>query len=411
MIKYTKHILPNGLRLVVNEDRHTPMATVAVAYNAGAKFDPEEHTGLAHLFEHLMFSGSKNAKSYDDPLHSAGGDGNAFTNSDITCFHATVPAVNVEIPLFLEADRMAGLRLNQKSLNVQKKVVLEEFEETVFNEPFGDVWHTLLPISYQRHPYRFPVIGKDREGIKSIDLDLANAFYQEYYAPNNAVVSVSGNVDTKAIIDMVDRHFGQMKPSTPVNPTFSLSPEKAIGHSFQHQVAEVPAKAIYMTFQMGARLDKGYYAADLFTDALAYGKSSFLHRKLVKDEKVFTEIDAYLTGTNEPGLLVIEGRLQEGIGHEVGEEAVKGVLGQVMEAGINEHHLQLLKNRAESNLYLSEVGTANKAILLAQYELMGDAGLLNQEAMAYDSLAAEELLESCKTIIGENHVATLWYGG
>jgi zinc protease len=409
LIHFTKHILSNGLKAVINEDWNTPLVTVAISYNAGAKYDPDSNPGLAHLFEHLMFSGSKNAPSYDDPLHLAGGDGNAFTNSDITCYYATLPANNIDIPLFLEADRMAGLKLNQKSLNTQKKVVIEEFQETCLNEPYGDVWHHLLPMSYQKHPYRFPVIGNVIEDIKSVTLPIAQEFYEHYYSPNHAVISISGAIKKEDAIAKVEKYFGQIKPSA-LNIREETTLSESIAFQKKYVASTVPTKAIYMTYQMGARLDKQYYAADLFSDALAYGKSSLLYKRLVKEQKLFTEIDSYLTGTNEPGLMVIEGRLNEKITFEQAEIAIKEGLEFVLSEGINERHLQLLKNRAESNLYLSEVGTANKAILLSQYELLGDANLLNQEIEAYATLEVNNLMDSCNEIVGSNHVATLWYG-
>jgi zinc protease len=409
MIAYSRYELANGLRLLVHEDRSTPLIAVNIAYNVGSRFDPPSHTGFAHLFEHLMFGGSASADSFDDPLQEAGGDSNAFTNNDITNYYEVLPAENVDTALWLEADRLHRLTLNQKALNVQRKVVVEEFKETCLNQPYGDVWHHLSAMCYQHHPYRWPVIGLEPKHIKDATLEVVSEFFKTYYNPANAVLVLAGNLSGEEGLALAEKWFGPIPGGQRANPSLSVEPPQT-AKRFQRVEAEVPVNALYMAFHMPGRNTPEYYTCDLLTDLLAYGKSSRLYYRFVKSEKLFTEVDAYVTGTTDPGLIVVEGRIAPGVSYERAEAAIWDELHRLRSERLPDSELEKLKNRAESNLEFGESGTLSKAMNLAYYEILGHAELINREAEYYQLQTADSLREMALQVFREENCSVLYYG-
>ncbi len=412
MIDFQRHTLSNGLKVILHDDTATPLIAVNILYNVGSRDENPEHTGLAHLFEHLMFSGSKNAKDYDNPIQQAGGESNAFTNNDMTNYHAVVPTENLETLLWLESDRMLSLSLNQKSLNVQKKVVVEEFKETTLNEPYGDVWHILSDLAFKKHPYRWPVIGLVPEHVEKTTLDAAQDFYKKHYAPNNAIVCVAGNL-TKlggydTVLILIEKWFGAISMQESGKHILPQEEEqKARRTKTAH--GKVPTNALYMTFHGFPRLHPDYYALDLITDILSGGASSVLYQKLVKENHIFSEIDCSQTGNLDAGLFLIEGKPMPGISLEDAEKKVWEQLEFLKNNLVSERELEKLKNKIESQNTFSDAGALPKAMSLAMYELISDANLINTEINFYRALSSADIQRVANNLFQEEKISVLYY--
>jgi zinc protease len=408
MVNFTRHILPNGLRVLVHEDHATPLVAVNLTYDVGSRDERPDKTGFAHLFEHLMFAGSKHVKDFDEPLQNAGGENNAFTTNDYTTFYAILPAENIETAFWLESDRMLALNINKKSLDVQRKVVVEEFKETCLNEPYGDSWHHLSELMFREHPYRWPVIGLVPEHIEEASLSDVRSFYESYYTPQNAVLSVAGKVDSAAVIALAEKWFagipgGEKRPRTlPTEPPQEAPRRKVL-------TAAVPVPAIFIAFRVPARLDADFYPIDLLSDILAQGHSARLYRRLLKEKKLVSQIDAYVTGNTDPGLLVIEARPAEGVSMEQAEAAIWAELEDLQNTPVAERELQKIKHRFESTIVFSEMNAMNKAQNLAFYEILDRAELLNEEVDAYYRVTAADMQRCASNIFQANNSATLVY--
>jgi zinc protease len=408
MVPFTRHILSNGLRVIVHEDKTTPLVAVNVLYYVGSRDEQPDKTGFAHLFEHLMFAGSKNVPDFDGPLQHAGGENNAYTTNDYTTFYEIVPAENVETALWLESDRMLALSISKKALNVQRKVVVEEFKETCLNEPYGDAWHHLSAMTYREHPYRWPVIGLVPEHIENASIDDVRQFYKHWYTPNNAVLAVAGNIETGEVLKLVEKWFGAI-PAGP-NPVRRFPAEPPQKAPVRLEVkAAVPAHAVYVAYRMPARLDPDFYAVDLLSDVLAQGHSSRLYRNLLKERRVFSQIDAYITANVDPGLLVIEGRPAEGVTPDAALEAIQGELDALKKAPIETRELEKIQHRFESTVVFSETSVLNKAQNLAYYEALDRAELMNEETELYLKVAPADLQRVAGEIFRPDNSATLIY--
>lgn len=412
MIDFQRVILDNGLRVLIHEDISTPLVAVNLLYDVGSRDENPERTGFAHLFEHLMFGGSKNAPDFDAPIQSAGGENNAFTNNDMTNFYATVPAENLETLLWLESDRMLALKVNKTALKTQRKVVVEEFKETTLNEPYGDIWHHLGDMTYKAHPYRWPVIGLVPQHVEDATLADVQDFYKRFYVPNNAILVVAGNFQkvggTEGVQRMVEKWFGNI-PKGDV-PARNLPQEPQQTAAVRRTVeAAVPLDALYLAFHCPARTDPDYYALDLMTDILASGASSRFYQKLVKTDRIFTELDCYQTGYLDPGLVVIEGKPTEGVTLEAAEAAIWAELAVLKSEPIADIELQKLKNRAESQQAFGDLGAANKAMNLAFYELIGNANLINTEIDSYNTVEIKDIQRVANNIFTLDNSTLLFY--
>jgi zinc protease len=412
MIEFKRVVLENGLRVLVHEDNSTPVVAVNLLYDVGSRDENSERTGFAHLFEHLMFSGSKNAKEFDSFIQQAGGESNAFTNTDMTNFYATVPAENLETLLWLESDRMLALNINNKALNTQRKVVVEEFKETTLDEPYGDVWHHLSDMVYKKHPYRWPVIGLEPRHIEEATLTDVKDFYKKHYTPNNAIIVITGNLEkagnTEGVIRKVEKWFGEI-PKGDV-PTRNLPKEPQQKKTIRKIVeANVPVEALYLAFRSPDRLDKDYYATDLLTDILSSGSSSRFYRRLLKEKRLFSEIDCYLTGSIDPGIILIEGKNTEGVTLEAAEEAIWAELETLKNELVSETELQKLKNKIESQQAFGDAGALNKAMNLAYYELIGNANLINEEAKKYNAITVEDIQKAAQKMFRKENSSVLIY--
>ncbi|NJN33597.1 MAG: insulinase family protein [Saprospiraceae bacterium] len=427
MIQFEKFQLENGLRVILHEDNSTPLVAVNLLYDVGSRDEMPERTGFAHLFEHLMFAGSKNVRDFDKPIQEAGGENNAFTNNDMTNFYATAPAENLETLLWLESDRMLSLSITARALKTQQKVVVEEFKETTLNEPYGDLWHLLSPLVYKKHPYRWPVIGQEPRHIEEATLDDVKGFYKKYYVPNNAILVVAGNFDkiktainnekadkstvktpTLHIRSIIEKWFGAIPASVLTARQLPQEPAQT-GAERKEITAKVPLDAIFIAFRSPARLEKDYYTVDLMTDVLSNGTSSRFYRRLLKDKQLFSEIDCFQSGSLDPGIVIVEGKPSEGISLETAEKAIWEELELMKKEVIAELELQKLKNKVESQQAFSDAGALNKAMNLAYYELLGDADLINTEAEKYNAITVLDIQRVAQEIFRPENATTLIY--
>jgi zinc protease len=408
MIHFEKFTLGNGLRVIVHEDPTTPMAVVNVMYDVGAKDEDPAKTGFAHLFEHLMFGGSINIEDFETPLQIAGGENNAYTSNDVTNYYIQLPAENLETALWLESDRMLSLAFNEKSLDVQRKVVCEEFKEHYINKPYGDVWFRLREMAYKQHPYQWQTIGKDLSHIQNATLTDVKNFFFKHYRPNHAILVVAGNVKIAEVKPLIEKWFADIPAGEQYIRQIPDEPEQTEPRKMEVR-ANVPLDALYKCWHMDKRLDHGYYVADLISEVLGGGGSSRLYQALVKEKKLFSNIDCYHYGSVEKGLLTIEGKLVKGVDMLEAERAVEIELDRIKAEMISEKELTKIKNKTESAIAFEDMSVMARANSLAFYELLGDAALFNADRDKYFSVTAEQILEYSRRIFDPKNSNTLYY--
>ncbi|NTS39922.1 insulinase family protein [Flavisolibacter sp. BT320] len=408
MVNYERFTLANGLRVLVHQDTSTPMAVVNVLYDVGAKDENPARTGFAHLFEHLMFGGSVNIPVYDEPLQMAGGENNAYTTNDLTNYYIQLPAENLETAFWLESDRMLSLAFSENSLEVQRKVVMEEFKEHYLNKPYGDVWLKLRALAYEVHPYRWMTIGKELSHIETASLQDVKDFFFKHYRPINAILVVAGNVTTEQVKTLAEKWFGPIESGEKYNRELPQEPGQKGARKLEVH-ATVPLDAFYKTWHIYPRMDHRYYVSDLITEILSGGGSSRLFQALVKEKKLFSNIECYHFGTTDAGLLTIEGKLVKGVKMEEAEKAVEEELARVKSELIAEAELQKVKNKTESQMAFEDMSLMNRANSLAFYELLGDASLINSELDRYNKVTAEDIRSLSNEIFREENSNTLYY--
>lgn len=408
MIEFEKHTLANGLRVLIHQDQTTPLAAMNIVYDVGARDEHPDKTGFAHLFEHLMFEGSKHIPNYDTPLQLAGGSNNAFTSNDITNYYLTVPASNIEVGFWLESDRMLELAFSQEKLDVQKKVVSEEFKQRYLNQPYGDIWLLARPLIYKKHPYQWATIGKDLSHIEQATLDDVKDFFYRFYAPNNAVLVVSGNVEVPAMLQLAEKWFGPIPRRNVPQRNLPQEPPQTEERRLRVE-RDVPSDALLMAFHMPSRTDERYYTFDLLTDILSGGKSSRLYEKLVKEKEIFTEIGAYVMGSHDPGLIIVFGKLEKKFTIAQGEAAVWELLEELKQQPIAEEELAKVKNKWLTQDAFAQLSVLNKAMKLAFAELLGDANMVNREPEIYASITAEKIQQAATMAFQKNNCSILEY--
>lgn len=402
MIQVNRYTLANGLRIVHNEDDSTQMVALNLLYDVGARDEDPSHTGFAHLFEHLMFGGSLHIPDYDTPVQNAGGENNAWTNNDITNYYITLPHQNVETGFWLESDRMLSLDFSPKSLEVQRQVVIEEFKQRNLNQPYGDASHLLRELAYESHPYRWPTIGKEIAHIAQATLEEVKDFFYRFYAPNNAILAVTGHISFEETIRLAEKWFG---PIPARNISLRQLPAEKPQTAVRRKTVErkVPVDAIYMAFHMSNRMHPDYYVYDMITDILSNGRSSRFIQSLVQEQKLFTSIDAYISGSLDEGLLHVTGKPVEGVSLEQAEEAIWKELEKMKTVPVSEQELEKVKNRYESEQIFNNINYLNVATNLAFFELTGKAEDINEEVGKYRAVTAEQIqATSARCFVPEN---------
>lgn len=402
MIQVNRYTLANELRIVHNEDDSTQMVALNLLYDVGARDEDPSHTGFAHLFEHLMFGGSLHIPDYDTPVQNAGGENNAWTNNDITNYYITLPHQNVETGFWLESDRMLSLDFSPKSLEVQRQVVIEEFKQRNLNQPYGDASHLLRELAYESHPYRWPTIGKEIAHIAQATLEEVKDFFYRFYAPNNAILAVTGHISFEETIRLAEKWFGPI-PARNISPRQlpAEKPQTAVRRKTVER--KVPVDAIYMAFHMSNRMHPDYYVYDMITDILSNGRSSRFIQSLVQEQKLFTSIDAYISGSLDEGLLHVTGKPVEGVSLEQAEEAIWKELEKMKTVPVSEQALEKVKNRYESEQIFNNINYLNVATNLAFFELTGKAEDINEEVGKYRAVTAEQIqATSARCFVPEN---------
>jgi predicted Zn-dependent peptidase len=384
------------------------MAVVNVLYNVGAKDEDPAKTGFAHLFEHLMFGGSVNIPVYDEPLQRAGGENNAYTTNDLTNYYCQIPAENIETAFWLESDRMLSLAFSKKSLEVQRKVVCEEFKEHYINKPYGDAWHKMRSLAYTQHPYRWMTIGASLAHVEDATMEDVKDFFFQFYRPNNAILVVTGNVETEQVKKLAEKWFGPIEAGKAYVRNLPKEPLQEKTRSMDVR-ADVPLDMLMMTWHMGGRFDEGYHATDLITEVLGGGTSARLYEQLIKVKQIFSSIDCYHFGTVDPGLLVIEGKLVKGISMAVAEKAVLEEIEKIKNEILDAKEVQKVINKTESVICFEDMSIMNRAHSLAYYELLGDADLMNKELGMYQRVTPSMIQHTAQQIFQENNRNTLYY--
>ena len=408
MISFERTILPNGLTLITHQEKNTSLVSVNVLYNVGARDENPDRTGFAHLFEHLMFGGSANIPDYDKVADNAGAENNAFTNNDITNYYITLPKQYLETALWLESDRMNQLAFSEKSLAVQKNVVTEEYHQRYINQPYGDLWLLLRPLAYKVHPYRWCTIGRDIAHVQNATLLDVEAFFYKYYRPNNAVIAIAGNIEHAETQNLVNKWFGTIPQGEAVCRNLPVEPEQIEART-QTVSRNVPASVIIKSYKMCDRRNSDYYVFDLISDILSNGKSSRLYNELVTKQRLFTKIDAYITGDIDEGQFVITGYLSDKISSENAEKAVDEQLDAIAAQPVSDYELQKVKNNVETTLLFSQYKCIERAMRLAYFQNLGDAAWANAEPQMYANVTANDIMRVARQTFQPQRCATLYY--
>lgn len=408
MISYSIKKLDNGLTCIHHYDANTNLCVSNLLYNVGARDENPSKTGFAHLFEHLMFGGSVNIPSFDTPLQMASGENNAFTSNDITNYYITIPSENLETALWLESDRMLRLDFSERSLNVQKGVVIEEFKQRYLNQPYGDAWLHLRPLAYSVHPYSWPTIGKEISHIEDATLEDVVAFFEKFYNPSNAVICLAGNLDAEIAFSLCEKWFGDI-PSGEINKNRYPAEPKPQTRREKTVVADVPQNAIYMAFLMPERTNPDYYAFDLLSDILSGSESSRFTNILVKDKKLFTHVHAYITGDMDKGLFVVEGKLGEDVEFDAAEQSVMEIIVGIAQGNLDEKELEKVKNKSLTSNLFAKTSVLNKAMGLCYASILGDPELINREPELIKRVQADDIIRICREYLNENTQAVLNY--
>ncbi|HNR72669.1 MAG TPA: pitrilysin family protein [Cyclobacteriaceae bacterium] len=408
MIPYTAFTLDNGLQVIVHEDSSVQIAVMNILYDVGSRDEKPDKTGFAHLFEHLMFGGSANIPSYDEPLQVVGGENNAFTNTDITNYYLTLPASNLETGFWLESDRMLSLSFDPQVLEVQRKVVIEEFKQRYLNQPYGDVWLKLRPLAYTQHPYQWATIGKEISHIENATLQDVKDFFYTHYIPSNAILVVAGNVTVAQVKALSEKWFAPIPAGIKPKRTLVAEPKQTQKRT-EKITAKVPAHALYKSYHMPGRFDTGFHAADLMSDVLGRGHSSRLYNQLVKEQEIFTSVSSFTMGTIDPGLIVVSGRIKPGIPIEEAESAVDTIIRELVSQGATNEELTKARNQALTTIEFEKVEVINRAMNLAFATLSGDVDSVNQESEKIARVSAEDIQQAAAEILRPENSSTLYY--
>lgn len=409
MLDFTKYKLENGLTVILHKDMHNSIAIVNIMYKVGARNENPNKTGLAHLLEHLMFCGSKNIEHYDKSLEIVGGQNNAFTSNDITNYYIEVPYENIETGLWLESDRMRNLHLTQNNLNIQKDVVSEEFKQCYLNQPYGDAWPELSRLAYTRHPYNWPTIGKNLDHIKDFSLEDLQLFYDQYYGPENAVLVISGNINIEQIKTLVDKYFAGIHFKTPKHKTLAQEPAQNEARVQLLKRDNIALEALYKAFHIPGRFDKEFYTCNIITEILSAGESSTLYLELVKKESIFTNIVAYTSGTLDPGLLVIEGKVNKGVDIFEAEAKLNNVFHKMQTELLSDEIIEKAKNQIFLESRFEEANLLDRSINIAFYETAGHLNLYDHETAVYNNISAKDIIEKSNHIFNGNNSSTIYY--
>lgn len=408
MITYDKTTLSNGLTVIANRDKASRMAAVNILYKVGARNENPTRTGLAHLFEHLMFRGTHQVPDFDTPVQMACGENNAFTNNDYTDFYITLPCDNIETALWLESDRMTGLNLSSEACQIEKRVVIEEFRQRYLNQPYGDLNMLLRQLSYKKHPYRWATIGISPEHIEQASIEEIHDFYHRFYHPSNAILSISGDITPERVFELAEKWFGDIADSPYTIPSIPQEPEQTEARRLEVE-RDVPATTIVIAFHMGDRLSRDFFMGDITSDILAGGDSARLYDRLIKQKQLFASVNAYISGDVDCGMFVFTGQLLPTTSEAEAEAAFWTEIKELTCANISDYELEKVKNKFEANTLFGELNVMNKAMNLGYYEMIGDLPLINREVEIYRSITREQIADFSQRTFRKENSSTLIY--
>lgn len=408
MVNYKRYTLDNGLTLIVHRDTSSPIAAVNTLYKVGSRNESPDKTGFAHLFEHLMFSGSANAPDFDKAIQMASGENNAFTGSDYTNYYITLPKENIETALWLESDRLLAPDITEHNIEVQKSVVIEEFNQRYLNQPYGDIWLLLRPLAYKVHPYSWSTIGKKVEHIQDAATKDVQTFFNTYYTPSNAIISIVADMEEEELYRLVNKWYNDIPNRNTVRTEIPKEPEQTEARELT-VYRDVPSDAIYKAYKMCSRFDTDYYICDMVSDILSNGRSARMYRKLVQEKQLFSSISAYLTGELDEGLFIITGRLLPDVSMDIAEQTIEKELQLLANEFVTDYELEKVKNKVESAQIFSDTSVLNKAMTLGYYEMLGDPSLINRELDIYRSISKDDIKRVAATLFNPNHCSTLHY--
>lgn len=408
MFPYKRFFLNNGLEVIVHEDHSSKIAVFNLLYKVGSRFEKLGKTGLAHFFEHLMFGSSANVPVFDRELERVGGSCNAFTSPDITNYYMTLPAANIETAFWLESDRMLQVSLSEKTIETQRKVVMEEYKQRYLNQPYGDVWHHLRDLAFEKHAYRWPTIGQTLHDIEGYTREDVLDFYQTHYHPGNAILVVAGDVTLPQIEKLAQKWFGPI-PSNPLTRNGILEEPVQTFKKSKSLQAKVPTDALYKAYKMPAKGQPGYLEADLISDILGSGKSSLLEQRLVKNGKIFASVGGYITGSVDPGLLVFSGKMESGVSSTTAENALDEVIEEFLQNEISEWELQKIKNQGEAMKTYESIQLLNRAMNLAYFAHLGNPELYWSEFSEKSKIEAPQIKNWATRLLKEDQASVLYY--
>ena len=400
--------LDNGLRVVHIPADGAAMVFVNLLYGVGARNEDFEHTGIAHLLEHLMFEGTKAVPSFDEPLERAGGENNAYTNNDVTCYYISLPKQNAELAFWMESDRMRNITFEKKKVDVQRQVVIEEFKQTTLNRPYGDVSSILRSMAYKVHPYRWSTIGRCFAHIADTPVSVIRRFYDRYYAPDNAVLSVVGDIPFEQVMEWCEKWFGNIPAKGVARRVFPVEPRQ-LRQRRRVVRRNVPENALYVGFHMGGRLDADYYPCDVISDILSNGYSGRLLLRLVKEQKLFSKIDAFISGSEDPGMFWIYSRVAQGVRVEDAEAALWQELDVLKQELVSEEELEKVRNRFESEFTFRNIGGENLSNNIALAELRGDIDSYLCEPERYRAVTAADVRSAARELFRKGNSSVLYY--
>ncbi len=384
------------------------MVYVNLLYGVGARNENYEHTGLAHLLEHLMFEGTKAVPSFDEPLESAGGENNAYTNNDVTNYYISLPKQNAELAFWMESDRMCNITFGKSKVDVQRQVVMEEFKQTTLNKPYGDVSMILRAMAFKKHPYRWSTIGRKLSHIADVPVSVIRGFYKKYYAPDNAVLAVVGNISFEQVMEWSVKWFGNIPAKGVVKPALPVEPRQ-VRQRRKVVYRNVPANALYMGFHMGGRLEADYYPCDVISDVLSNGYSGRLLLRLVKEQKLFSKIDAFISGSEDAGMFWIYSRVADGVCMEDAEAAIWRELDALKQELVPEEELEKVRNRFESEYTFRNISGENLSNNIALAELRGELDSHLREPERYRAVTADDLRSAARELFRKGNSSVLYY--
>ncbi len=406
MIKYSEYTLENGLLVLANHDPMSELAAVNILYKVGSRNENPGRTGFAHLFEHLMFRGTKAIPDYDIPIQEACGENNAFTTNDYTDYYITLPKDNIETAFWVESDRMGGLDITKEKLEAEKMVVIEEFNQRYLNQPYGEQWHILRDMVYKFHPYRWPTIGITPDHIRNATLEDVRAFYERYYQPSNAILSVSGDIEPEKVFELAGKWFGPLPSSS--RPRDIIPEEMAQTGARRTEVRRnVPATQVTIAFLTGPRYSRNHYICDVLSDILAGGASARLYQRLVKNRKVFSSVNAFITGDLDPGMFILTGHLMPGVSVQKAEEAFWTELEIIVHEGVGDQELEKVRNKFEAGITFGELNVMNKAMNLGYYAMWDNLPQMNEEIEMYRSVDVNQIKELVRRMLRRDKSSTM----